>query len=110
MRRRYDVVECAVTGHVHYGLLIAAEDGERGFVDRAEITDEPGEPWPETGSRLRGVVLGYTRDGRLRVATRPGYVELVATADDPAAGAADWSRLRDVRRTTSGRDGGCGRA
>ncbi|MFD8494902.1 hypothetical protein [Amycolatopsis sp. NPDC059657] len=92
-RRRYDVIDCSVVGQAHYGLLIESEDGERGFVDRAHISDDPGEPWPVVGQRLRCVVLGYTNDGRLRAASTPTYVEMVATAEDPALAAARWSSL-----------------
>jgi hypothetical protein len=88
-RRRYDVVRCSVVGRVHYGLLIESADGERGYVDSADITDQPGEPWPEIGQQLPCVVLGYTKEGRLRAAARPLYVEIVATADDRVA-AVEW--------------------
>lgn len=91
-RRRYDIVHCSVVGHAHYGLLVESQDGERGFVDRAHITDKPGEPWPATGRQLRCVVLGYTKDNRLRAAATPSYVETVAAADDPAAAANAGSR------------------
>jgi hypothetical protein len=92
-RHRYDVVECSVIGHVRYGLLIESRDGESGFVDRAHITDRPGESWPAVGQPLRCVVLGYTKEGRLRAAATPLYVEMIAAADDPAAAANTWSLL-----------------
>jgi hypothetical protein len=90
-RNRYDVIHCSVVGHKHYGLLIESEDGERGFVDGIDITDKPGEPWPAVGQRLRCVVLGYARDGRLRAAAKPLYVEIVDGVDDPLAAIAEWS-------------------
>ncbi|RAS68448.1 hypothetical protein C8D87_102513 [Lentzea atacamensis] len=89
-RNRYDVVHCLVIGHVQYGLLIESEDGERGFVDSSYVTDQPGEPWPEVGRRLRCLVLGYANDGRLRAATTPLCVEMVAAADDPVAAVKRW--------------------
>ncbi|MEV8443909.1 hypothetical protein AB0425_41600 [Actinosynnema sp. NPDC051121] len=92
-RRRYEVVHCSVVGHAGYGLLVESEDGERGYVDSSHITDEPGEPWPAVGRRLPCVVLGYTKEGRLRAATTPLYVEMVAAADDPAAAVEEWSLL-----------------
>lgn len=92
-RRRYDVVHCSVVGHARYGLLVESEDGEHGFVDSSYITDKPGEPWPAVGRRLRCVVLGYTKDDRLRVAATPLYVEMVAAADDPVTAVDEWSLL-----------------
>lgn len=92
-RRRYDVVHCSVVGHARYGLLIESQDGERGFVDSSYITDKPGEPWPAVGQRLRCVVLGHTREGRLRAPAMPLYVETVAAADDPVAAVDTWSLL-----------------
>lgn len=92
-RRRYDIVHCTVVGHVRYGLLIESEDGERGYVDSSYITDRPGEPWPEVGLQLRCVVLGYTRDGRLRVAATPTYVDVLAPTGDPVAAVDQWRSL-----------------
>ncbi|MGW6448601.1 hypothetical protein [Lentzea sp. NPDC055074] len=97
-RSRYDIVHCLVTGRVRYGLLIESEDGERGFVDSSYITDQPGEPWPELGQRLRCIVLGYAKDGRLRAAATPLCVEMVASADDPVAAVERWSVLAGWRR------------
>ena len=96
-RRRYDIVHCTVTGHVHYGLLVESQDGERGFVDSSYIADKPGEPWPEVGQQLRCVVLGYTKENRLRVGATPSYVEMLAAADDPATAAKAWVRRRRGR-------------
>jgi hypothetical protein len=90
-RHRYDVIQCSVIGHAQYGLLIESEDGERGYVDSTHITDKPREPWPAVGQRLRCVVLGYTKEGRLRAAATPQYVEVVAAADDPVAADDQWS-------------------
>ncbi|WP_409496694.1 hypothetical protein [Amycolatopsis sp. cmx-11-12] len=92
-RKRYDLVRCTVVGHVHYGLLIETEDGERGFVDSSYITDGIGEPWPAVGQQLRCVVLGYARRGnRIRVAATPSYVDALAAAEDGAAAAKAWRR------------------
>jgi len=80
-RKRFDPVECVVVGHIHYGLLIESEDGERGFVDRMYIGGAPGTPWPAVGTVLPCVVIGYTRRfNRLRVATMASYLK--ATAKD----------------------------
>lgn len=93
-RRRYDIVHCSVVGHAPYGLLIESEDGERGFVDSSYISDRPGEPWPEVGRRLQCVVLGQTRDGRLRVAATPTYVDVVALTGDAIAAYEQWRSLK----------------
>lgn len=102
-RRRYDVVNCVVIGHARYGLLIESEDGECGFVDSSDITDTPGEPWPAVGEDLRCIVLGHAKDGRLRVAVTPAYVDVVAAADDPATAVDHWSSMtgRGQRRASS---------
>lgn len=92
-RSRYDIVHCLVIGHARYGILIESEDSELGFVDSSYITDQPGEPWPEVGQRLRCMVLGYAKDGKLRVAATPLCVEMVAASDDPAAAVERWSVL-----------------
>jgi hypothetical protein len=95
VRGRYDVVPCTVTGHVRYGLLIESEDGERGYVDSAYVTDKPGEPWPAVGDQVRAVVLNYVQGGRLRVATSPTYVEQLIATGDPVAAADAWRQQRD---------------
>jgi hypothetical protein len=92
-RCRYDMVHGSVVGHVRYGLLIESEDGERGFVDSSYISDGPGEAWPEVGRRLRCVVLGYTREGRLRVAATPTYVDVMASTGDSVAAWEQWRSL-----------------
>ncbi len=92
-RRRYDIVHCTVVRHVHYGLLIESQDGERGFVDSSYISDRPREPWPEVGQDLRCVVLGYDRDGRLRTAAMPTYVALLASTGDPGEALSQWRSL-----------------
>lgn len=94
-RCRYDLVHCSVVGHARYGLLIESEDGARGFVDSSYVSDRPGEPWPEVGRRLRCVVLGYTRDGRLRVAATPTYVDVMASTGDAVAA---YEQCRSLNR------------
>ncbi|MEV0680255.1 hypothetical protein AB0I60_27440 [Actinosynnema sp. NPDC050436] len=82
---KYDRVECLVTGHRHFGLLVRTDGGTPGFVDSADIADARAATadWPPVGSRLRCDVLGLARDGRVRVTSAPAYVELVGSLDDP---------------------------
>jgi hypothetical protein len=70
--RRGDEVSFTVTGAQHYGVLIATESGERGWIEDEYLSDETlsGAEWPQVGVTLRGLVLGYTLDGRIRVALR----------------------------------------
>lgn len=93
---RYDRVECLVTGHRHFGLLVQTDGGRPGFVDRAEIADGLAAPadWPLVGSRLLCVVLGFARDGRVRVTSAPAYVELVGALDDPRQALREWVELK----------------
>jgi hypothetical protein len=92
---RYDVVDCVVTGHHTDGLLVTLDSGERGVVERVTVEDAPlPSDWPAVGTRLPAVVLGRTRDGRLRLAGRPSYVALVRSAADPEAALGAWNRIR----------------
>ena len=93
---RYTLVDGEVTGRQDYGLIVRAADNRPGFVDSADIADEPvpQEEWPSTGTRLRGVVLGVTRDGRLRLSLRPRDVTLVESVPDPAGALRTWHALR----------------
>ena len=72
--RRGDVIEVAVTGHAHYGVLVTVPTGERGWIESHYLDDArvAQQDWPERGSVLDAVVLGpQTRDGRWRLTTRP---------------------------------------
>ena len=61
-----------VTGAQHYGVLIETDSGERGWIEAEYISDARlrQEEWPAPGTSLRGLVLGYTADGRIRVCLR----------------------------------------
>lgn len=94
---RYEIVKCVVTGRQHYGLLVRTEGGEAGFIDSADIADGGNSKidWPAIGSRLSCVVLGYTREGRIRVASAPSYVRLISELDDPVQALGEWKVLRE---------------
>jgi hypothetical protein len=53
------------------------------------------------GHEMRCVVLGYVKDGRLRVAATPMYIEMVAVADEPVAAVKRWSVLTGRGRRSS---------
>lgn len=69
---RGDEVEFVVTGAQHYGVLIETRAGEKGWVEEEYLsaTKLARGDWPQVGERLRGLVLGYTDDGRIRVCMR----------------------------------------
>lgn len=94
---RYEIVQCVVTGHQRYGLLVRSEGGETGLVDSVDISDghDSAIDWPSIGIRLPCVVLGYTRDGRIRVASAPSYVRLIRELDDPGLALEEWKALRE---------------
>jgi hypothetical protein len=69
---RGDEIDVVVTGAQHYGVLVATYEGEKGWIESEYLSDRPLEPkdWPPLGTRLRGLVLGHTSDGRIRVCLR----------------------------------------
>jgi hypothetical protein len=80
--------------------MVETASGERGWVDADDIADEVvAGDWPAVGTTVAGVVLGYTRDGRVRLATRPGYVKYVRESGDPGNGLVAWERLREADRS-----------
>lgn len=95
---KYAIVELVVVGHQPFGLLVQDDSGQRGFVDRADIADDPaaGGGWPKVGDRIPGVVLGYTRDGRLRVSTRERDLGLVGSLANPADALQAWQAVRSA--------------
>lgn len=97
MFSRFDVVECTVVGHRHFGILVEADDGTPGFIDKAEVSDDyvDSTGWPLVGSRIRCVVLGHSHDGRIRVTSAPAHVELVNSLDDPQQALREWSSLKE---------------
>jgi hypothetical protein len=72
--------------------------GKNGFVDESAISDEPYAPpgdWPRIGELLLCVVLGVTRDGRLRLSSRPRDIELVRAVLNVESALAEWRQVRD---------------
>lgn len=72
MQVRGQEVGFVVTGAAHYGVLIETDSAERGWIEAEYISDArlTQAEWPEAGTSLRGLVLGYTADGRIRVCLR----------------------------------------
>lgn len=95
---RYTVVSCTVVDHQRYGLVIQSELGQRGFVDRAEISDGviSVDMWPKVGDQIRGVVLGYTNDGRIRISARPRDVTLIESLAEPMAAMEEWRAIKET--------------
>lgn len=90
---RYAIASLVVVGHRRYGLRVEVVDSDReGFVDSANIADPPlrHEDWPCVGARMRGVVLGRTRAGQLRLTTRRRDVAFVESVSDPAGAFLEW--------------------
>jgi hypothetical protein len=105
-REKYSIVTCNVTSRQHYGLLVrAVESGESGYIDRSDIADGGiGEDeWPSEGVSLRCVVLGYTRDGRLRLSARPRDVSLSASGINVGEALRDWISVRDAGQSDAQR-------
>jgi hypothetical protein len=94
---RYALVECEVTAHQSYGLVFQVRNGLRGFVDKAEIADAPvtQAEWPSVGRHMACVVLGRSRDGRIRASMRSSDVQLARSVADPDRLLRDWIRIRD---------------
>lgn len=96
-RSRHSIVNCIVTGHRAYGVLVRdPESGEGGYIDRSDIADSglPQSEWPGEGSLIRCVVLGYTRDGRLRLSSRPRDVNLAEAVPDLTVALQSWVEAR----------------
>jgi hypothetical protein len=96
--RRFALVDCLVTGHQHYGILVRTSGGRPGFIDSIDISDGATDPreWPLVGERITCVVLGETRDGRLRASARESDVTLVRKEPDAQEALSEWLRIRDV--------------
>lgn len=96
---QYSLVECRIVRHQHYGLVVrTVSDHQPGFVDESAISDQPSVPmneWPGVGATLPCVVLGGTRDGRLRLSSRPRDVALARAGLNVEAALSTWRRIRD---------------
>jgi hypothetical protein len=103
-RARYTVIDVTVVEHTRFGMIVATADGERGWVEDDLIHDsrDRGAQWPAIGATLTTVVMGYTADGRMRLAARPADVRYAKAARDPGSGLAAVERVRatdaDVRQ------------
>lgn len=97
---RYEVVQCLITGHLSYGLAVQTPTGQRGSIDKDVIGDRPlpVEDWPSVGQTISGVVMGYGRDGRLRVCAQPSYVSYVRSAGDINEIQEAWARVHRADR------------
>jgi hypothetical protein len=94
---RYDLIECEVVGHQHYGVLFRTVAGRPGYIDLADVYDEPWRrDWPPVGALLKCVVLGLTSDGRIRAASCESLVGLVEEVPDPGQALSEWVGVRDV--------------
>ncbi|MGW4384404.1 hypothetical protein [Kitasatospora sp. NPDC004531] len=96
---RYALVDCVVVVHRHYGPVTRTAPGDvPGYVDCLDLSDDPAAgraDWPAVGQQLTCVVLGTTKDGRLRLSARPRDVELVGAVADLPAALATWRAVRD---------------
>ncbi|WP_329787841.1 hypothetical protein V1227_24415 [Lentzea sp. DG1S-22] len=93
---RYDLLQATVTGHQAYGLVLSTEDGLRAFIEDAYVADGPinRDDWPEVGAELTAMVLGATRDERLRLSSRASDLELVRSVPDVSAAMGAWAEYR----------------
>lgn len=93
---RYSLVDCVVSAHRPYGLIVAVARRYRGFVDLDHISHVPiaADDWPAVGSKQRGLVLGETNDGRLRLDLRKDDLHLAEHAVDFTHVMARWAEIR----------------
>jgi hypothetical protein len=102
---RYSIITFEVIGYADYGLLVRDVDsGARGFVDRADVADAPirADAWPAVGERVRGIVLGCSRDGRIRVHSGQEYVALIESLADPDSAMREWVAVKRAGVSDSG--------
>ena len=97
--QKYAIVNCVVVSHQHYGLVVQSDAGRRGFVDRIDIADTATEAaeWPAVGDNIRGVVLGLTQDGRIRLSIRRMDIDLVESLHDPTQALREWQKIETAR-------------
>lgn len=92
---KYTIVEVTVVGQARYGLVVETASGQRGLVEDDHIDDHisPSAEWPPVGSTVVGVVVGYHRDGRVRLVTKPSYLTYVRRSVAPERAHHEWARL-----------------
>ncbi|KDN87209.1 hypothetical protein KCH_10300 [Kitasatospora cheerisanensis KCTC 2395] len=99
-------MECVVIGHQHYGPRTRTVAGDLpGYVDASVVSDDPGssrEDWPAVGQRLDCVVLGQTRDGRLRLSARPRDIELIRSVAEVRTALTGWRALAEAGDEAAG--------
>ena len=95
---RYSLVGCVVSAHRDYGLIVEVEGQYRGFVDLDYISHVPitRDDWPRVGSENRGLVLGVTNDGRLRLDLRQDDLDLAERAVDLTDAMSRWAEVRQA--------------
>jgi hypothetical protein len=81
---RFDIIDCVVTAHAPWGLVVETPSGEHGYIDSDGISDrmQSADSWPGVGQVMPAVVLGCLRDGRVRLAAKPSYLAYVRSAVD----------------------------
>lgn len=96
--QRYAVVSGTVVSHPHYGVFLTTDAGDRAFVDSDYVADGDvrRDEWPQPGERVRGMVLGVTRDGRVRLTTRQSDLDLVDECVDASRAMAAWDAFRQT--------------
>lgn len=101
---RYSTVTCTVTAHRSYGLIVAVEGDGPGFVDLGYISHNPvtADAWPHVGEERRGVVLGVTRDGRLRLDIRHDDLALADSAVNLAEAMSRWTEAQHAEPADTG--------
>lgn len=97
-RPRYAIIEVEVVGHQSFGVVVRDGSGRKGSIDRYELFDSQSaeDVWPPVGAWIRAVVLGYYRDGRVRLSSRPRDLLLTESVDDPAVSLDRWKMLDHV--------------
>lgn len=103
---KYAIVRGTVSGRQHYGALVTLASGDRGFVDADHLSDtaegeRPSAEWPEPGRTLEAVVLGTTKDGRVRLTTRGSDLALARSASNLAHALAAWEGCRKAGEPAS---------
>ncbi|MFD9193600.1 hypothetical protein ACFWCA_36030 [Streptomyces phaeochromogenes] len=101
---RYSRVQCIVTAHRSYGLIVEVERTVPGFVDLADISSPPvtAADWPDVGAERQTLVLGATNDGRLRLDMRQDDLQLADSAVDLPGAMARWSEARRAHPDDTG--------
>ncbi|MFS8101787.1 hypothetical protein LFM09_32130 [Lentzea alba] len=104
--RRYAVVSGTVVSHPPYGIFLTTDTGDRAFIDSDYVADGGvrRDEWPQPGERVRGMVLGVTRDGRVRLSTRQSDVDLVDEGVDASRAMAAWDAFRQAGDAGSGQE------